>query len=100
MAIEYFCRGCGHCRIDAPEDIDDGLCTHCQQRRDFPEPKKRFPLGWTFLVIAWAVIGFVFGYKWPRDVELESTKPVYFLLNADAQAAKILVEQCEPAERK
>lgn len=37
MAIEYFCKGCGHCRIDNGEDIDDGLCPHCQQRRDFPE---------------------------------------------------------------
>lgn len=38
MAIEYFCRGCRMCRIDCPEDIDDGLCPHCANRRDFPKP--------------------------------------------------------------
>lgn len=54
--------------------------------------------GWVFLVVCWAVIGFIVGYKWPRDVEIESTKPVYFLLNADVQAAKLLVDQCEPVK--
>lgn len=43
-------------------------------------------------------IGAYFGYHTPRDVELESTKPVYFLLNADVQAAKLLVDQCEPVK--
>lgn len=43
-------------------------------------------------------IGAYFGYQAPRDVELESTKPVYFLLNADVQAAKLLVDQCEPVK--
>lgn len=42
MAIEYFCKGCGRCRIDNGEDIEDGLCPHCQQRRDFPPPKKPY----------------------------------------------------------
>lgn len=44
MAIEYICKGCRHCRIDAPEDIEDGLCPHCLQKRDFPvkEPKKPY----------------------------------------------------------
>ena len=99
MAIEYFCKGCGHCRIDDPENIDDGLCPHCQQRRDFPEPKKvrRVPLWFDIFAYAVCVMaGMYFGYQYPRDVELESTKPVYFVLNADAQAAKILIEKCEP----
>jgi hypothetical protein len=50
-----------------------------------------------FAVIALSMLtGAYAGYHWPRDVELESTKPVYFLLNADVQAAKLLVDQCEP----
>jgi hypothetical protein len=51
--------------------------------------------------IAWGVcvcVGLYFGYKTPRDVEIESSKPVYFLLNADVQAAKLLVDQCEPVK--
>lgn len=51
--------------------------------------------------IAWGIcvcVGRYFGYQTPRDVELESTKPVYFLLNADVQAAKLLVDQCEPVK--
>lgn len=51
--------------------------------------------------IVWGICVFVgayFGYQTPRDVEIESTKPVYFLLNADVQAAKLLVDQCEPAK--
>lgn len=36
MAIEFICPGCNHCRIESPEDIEDGLCTFCLQRRDFP----------------------------------------------------------------
>lgn len=36
MAVEYICKGCRHCRIDLPEDIEDGLCPHCLNRRDFP----------------------------------------------------------------
>lgn len=39
MAIEYICKGCRHCRIDNPEDIEDGLCPHCLQKRDFPPAK-------------------------------------------------------------
>lgn len=52
------------------------------------------PLAWGICVC----VGLYFGHKAPRDVELQSTAPVYFVLNADAQAAKILVEQCKPAE--
>lgn len=40
MAIEYICKGCRHCRIDLPEDIEDGLCPHCLNKRDFPRREK------------------------------------------------------------
>lgn len=42
--------------------------------------------------------GAFWGYQYPRDVELESTKPVYFVLNADAQAAALLVKSCAPSQ--
>lgn len=68
-----------------------------------PRPRFYAPLllepGYRVLTLAALITaGFFAGYKFPRDVELESTAPVYFLLNADAQAAKILVEKCEPAK--
>lgn len=38
MAIEWICPGCRNCRVDLPENIEDGLCPDCLQRRDFPKP--------------------------------------------------------------
>lgn len=54
MAIEYICKGCRHCRIDAPEDIEDGLCPHCLQKRDFPSKEVSVSRTQTWLL---AVLG-------------------------------------------
>lgn len=43
-----------------------------------------------FMVAAW-IIGAMSGYKFPRDVELESLKPVEFRYEITADAAKYLL---------
>lgn len=43
------------------------------------------------LVLAGAAAGMIVGYHWPRDVEIESTKPVVFEYQVTAEAAKFLV---------
>lgn len=55
-------------------------------------PIKRFnDKGWIAMVIIWTAIGALLGYKYPRDVEIESTKPVEFRYEVTPEAAKYLV---------
>lgn len=44
----------------------------------------------TVVVLA-HVAGFYIGYQWPRDLEIESTKPIVFNYEITPEAAKILV---------
>ena len=63
--------------------------------------------GWSFLVAAFAGFGFFFGYHWPRDVELESTKPIALHFEVTPEAEKTLIlravegfPKCETEEGK
>jgi len=47
--------------------------------------------GWVFLVVVWFGFGLYFGYHWPRDVELESTKPVVLHFEVTPEAEKALI---------
>ena len=38
-----------------------------------------------------AIFGFTMGYKYPRDVELESTKPIVLHYEITPEAARLLV---------
>lgn len=41
------------------------------------EPKKpRGSRSWSLLIVLWSCAAFYIGYQFPRDLELESTKPI------------------------
>jgi hypothetical protein len=42
------------------------------------------------MVFMWA-FGFVCGYHWPRDVEIESTKPIELHYEITEEAARLLI---------
>lgn len=53
---------------------------------------KRFSdKGWVAIVVVWALAGAFIGYKYPRDVEIESTAPVQFRYEVTPEAARLLV---------
>lgn len=51
---------------------------------------------WTLLIVIWACAGFFIGYKYPRDVELESTSPVEFNYQVTEDAARFLLLRDRP----
>lgn len=44
-------------------------------------------------IVCWALMGFWIGYDYPRDVEIESTKPIEFRYEVTPEAAKYLVQK-------
>lgn len=48
--------------------------------------------GWCILLVAWTFFGFYFGYHYPRDEEIESTKPIvlHYEITPEAQKALLL----------
>lgn len=55
---------------------------------------KRFnDKGWMAMLIIWAAFGALLGYKYPRDLELESTKPIVLKYEVTPEAARILVSR-------
>lgn len=48
---------------------------------------------WPINIVCWAIMGFWVGYTYPRDVEIESTKPIEFRYEVTPEAAKYLVQK-------
>lgn len=71
-------------------------------------PRKRFPdIGWSVIIVVWTLFGFYAGYHYPRDVEIESTKPVVLTYEITLEAQKALMlrsvegfPKCEPEEAR
>lgn len=57
------------------------------------EPESKSYFGFIILISAVAFISVRVGYQWPRDVELESTKPVQFVYQVTPEAAKYLIQK-------
>lgn len=69
----------------------EGYC--CALPTTEPErPIKRFSdKGWIAMLIIWTALGAFLGYKYPRDLELESTKPVEIRYEVTPEAARYLI---------
>lgn len=48
---------------------------------------------WPINIVCWAIMGFWVGYTYPRDLEIESTKPVEFKYEVTPEAAKYLIQK-------
>lgn len=45
----------------------------------------------SFFIVFFSAFAFWVGYNYPRDVEIESTKPIEFRYEVSPEAAKLLV---------
>jgi hypothetical protein len=55
--------------------------------------KRSITVSELFFVTVFSVFAFWVGYNYPRDVEIESTKPIEFQYEVTPEAAKYLVQK-------